>query len=52
MTNWKKYKLNDICFDAKCIGPVGLLSDKEDLFHWKLQPYKTKKKKPNGKVAL
>lgn len=41
----KLYRLDDICYDAKCVGPVGFLSSKDDLYHWKLQPYKTKKEK-------
>lgn len=36
----KLYKLEDVCLDLKCVGPVGNLYGKNDLYHWKLQHYK------------
>ena len=41
----KLYQLDDICYDAKCVGPVGLLLGENDLFHWKLQQFKETWKK-------
>lgn len=36
----KLYKLEDVCLDLKCVGPVGNLYGKDDLYHWKLENYK------------
>jgi hypothetical protein len=36
----KLYKLEDVCLELKCVGPVGNLYGKNDLCHWKLEPYK------------
>lgn len=41
----KLYELDDICYDAKCVGPVGILFGDEDLYHWKLELYKEEQKK-------
>lgn len=36
----KLYRLESVCLDLICVGPVGDYLGEDDLYHWKLEPYK------------
>jgi len=40
----KLYQLDDVCQELKCVGPVGDILRKNDLYHWKLEGYKNEKR--------
>jgi RES domain len=48
----KLYELTDICYEAKCLGPIGQLLGQKDLYHRKLGPYRIQSDQANKAKLL